>query len=59
MTNLKNWNDRFRNPEGTYLPKEKIIQELKKVTKSSLPVEYVTGSNLVIVAIPVSANFKI
>jgi hypothetical protein len=59
MNTVKDWIGRLTKQEGSYLTKERIIQEIKKTTKGSLPVEYKDGAGVLIVAIPVPSNFRI
>jgi hypothetical protein len=59
MKTIKDWINRLTNQDGIYLSKEKLIQELRKTSKTSLPIEYKPGSGLIIVAIPVPTNFQI
>jgi hypothetical protein len=59
MNSIKEWITRLTKQEGSYLTKERLMQEIRKSNKSSLPVEYEAGSGLIIVAIPVHTNFRI
>ena len=59
MNNNKNWINRLIKQEGSYLTKERLIQEIRKTSKTSLPVEYKPGTGVIIVAIPVPTNFQI
>lgn len=59
MNTIKDWINRLTKQEGSYLTKERIIQEIRKSSKSSLPIEYKTGTGIIIVAIPVPTNFQI
>ena len=59
MNTIKDWINRLNKQDGSYLPKERLIQEIRKANKTSLPVEYKTGSGIIIVAIPVPTNFQI
>jgi hypothetical protein len=59
MNTIKDWINRLNKQDGSYLPKERLIQEIRKANKTSLPVEYKTGSGVIIVAIPVPTNFQI
>jgi hypothetical protein len=59
MNTIKDWINRLTKHDGTYLSKERLIQEIKKTSKASLPVEYKPGTGVMIVAIPVPTNFQI
>ena len=59
MNNNKDWINRLIKQEGSYLTKERLIQEIRKTSKTSLPVEYKPGTGVIIVAIPVPTNFQI
>jgi|GEM_PF-2872499 len=59
MKTIKDWISRLTKQDGIYLSKERLIQEIRKTNKTSLPIEYKPGSGLIIVAIPVSTNFQI
>lgn len=59
MNTIKDWITRLTKQEGSYLTKERLIQEIRKSNKTSLPVEYKPGSGVIIVAIPVPSNFQI
>jgi hypothetical protein len=59
MNKIKDWINRFSKQDGIYLTKEKLIQEIRKTSKSSFPIEYKSGTGLLIVAIPVPTNFQI
>ena len=59
MKTIKDWISRLTKQDGIYLSKERLIQEIRKTNKTSLPIEYKPGSGLIIVAIPVPTNFQI
>ena len=59
MNSIEYWINKLSKQDGRYLTKERIIQEIRKSNKASLPVEYQPGTGVVIVAIPVSTNFQI
>jgi len=59
MNTIKDWINRLTKQEGIYLTRERLIQEIRKSNKASLPIEYKAGTGLIIVAIPVPTNFQI
>jgi hypothetical protein len=59
MNTIKDWIVKLTKQEGNYLTKERAIQEIRKVNKSSLPVEYKPGTGVLLIAIPVPTNFQI
>ena len=59
MNTIKDLINRLTKQEGSYLTKERLIQEIRKSSKSSLPIEYKNGTGVIIVAIPVPSNFQI
>jgi hypothetical protein len=59
MNNIKDWINKLTKQDGIYLSKERLIQEIRKANKTSLPVEYKPGTGVMIVAIPVPTNFQI
>jgi len=59
MNTIKDWISKLTKQDGIYLSKERLIQEIRKANKTSLPIEYKPGSGLIIVAIPVPTNFQI
>ena len=59
MNNIRDWINRLTKQEGSYLTKERVIQEIRKANKASLPVEYKSGTGVIVIAIPVATNFQI
>lgn len=59
MNTLKDWINKVQKQDGTYLAKDRLIQEIRKCSKASLPVEYKPGTEVLLVAIPVSSSYKI
>lgn len=59
MNTIKDWLKKITKQEGNFIGKERLIQEIRKSTKTSLPIEYQEGSGMLIVCIPVSTTFRI
>lgn len=59
MITIKDWITRLTKQDGVYLSRERLIQEIRRANKASLPVEYKPGTGVMIVAIPVPTNFQI
>lgn len=59
MNTIKDWIRKLTKNEGSFISKDRLIQEIRKSTKTSLPIDYQEGNGILIVCIPVSNTFRI
>jgi hypothetical protein len=59
MNTIKEWLNRLQRQDGLFLSKDRLIQEIRKSSKNQMPIQYEPGTGIIILAIPVSSNFKI
>jgi hypothetical protein len=58
MKTIKEWIARIQRQDGLIISKERLIQEIRKSSKNTFPIEHDKGAGIIILAVPVKNSFE-